>query len=261
MIERINGYLVCGGDHHDFDFVRRELLSLLGEDDRIRTRVGSDFHEVEAIADSHFLVTYTCNVRPSESEQDALAAWVAAGGRWLALHATNAAVRFTRHGVECPRAFPRYADLLGSQFLAHPPRDRFTVSPADGEHPLVAGLEPFETVDELYLSEYHGELIPLLTVRWGGTAPGFIESDWPTERDHYTAYLRPYQEGCVYYLTLGHCHGHYDLQPYVEWQEIERCSWEVPVYYELLRRGIAWAARVLTDPKGNAIELVHQEAT
>ena len=47
------------------------------------------------------------------------------------------------------------------------------------------------------------------------------------------------------YFTLGHCRGRYDMQPLMaEWPSEDRCSWELPVYYELLRRGIRWAARV-----------------
>jgi len=46
----------------------------------------------------------------------------------------------------------------------------------------------------------------------------------------------------VLYLTLGHCRGHYDMQPLIDWYpHRERGAWELPVYYELLRRGIAWA--------------------
>ena len=47
------------------------------------------------------------------------------------------------------------------------------------------------------------------------------------------------QVRCV--LTLGHCRSTYDMQPLVEeYPEIERGSWELPVFYDLLRRGIVW---------------------
>ena len=46
----------------------------------------------------------------------------------------------------------------------------------------------------------------------------------------------------VLYLTLGHCRGHYDMQPMIEYYpQVERCAWNLPVFYDLLRRGIAWA--------------------
>jgi hypothetical protein len=53
------------------------------------------------------------------------------------------------------------------------------------------------------------------------------------------------------YLTLGHCRGHLDLQPMVDfYPQVERCAWESPVYYELLRRGLAWAKGAM--PTGSA---------
>jgi hypothetical protein len=71
---------------------------------------------------------------------------------------------------ETPRAFPVFADTLGSQFLSHPAIEPYTVtvSPGAESDPLVAGIEPFDANDELYLSEYHGELEPLLETRWSG---------------------------------------------------------------------------------------------
>ncbi|MDE2304792.1 MAG: ThuA domain-containing protein, partial [Gammaproteobacteria bacterium] len=68
----INAYLVCGGLYHDMDYARVELLKLLGEHPRIRTRVGEDYRDGEAIAAAQFLVTYTCNVLPQPAEIDAL---------------------------------------------------------------------------------------------------------------------------------------------------------------------------------------------
>ena len=42
---------------------------------------------------------------------------------------------------------------------------------------------------------------------------------------------------------LGHCRGHYDMQPIMDkYPRIERGSWQLPQYYELLRRGIAYCA-------------------
>ena len=60
--------------------------------------------------------------------------------------------------------------------------------------------------------------------------------------DGVTGYLRPLGDGGVLYNTLGHCRGHYDMRPVLDYYPvIERCSWDKPQYYELLRRGIRWA--------------------
>ena len=130
IVKRINVILVCGGVWHDFDFARLELLKLLAEDDRIRTRVFESYdHAQPALEDADFLITYTCNVVGSLGTQEALRACVANGGRWFALHGTNAVLRFlspegSEYGsllVDAPRWAPLMMDTLGSQFIAHPP--------------------------------------------------------------------------------------------------------------------------------------------
>ena len=74
-----------------------------------------------------------------------------------------------------PRAFGRVATVLGSQFLAHPPIAPYTVEITAPDHPLVAGIEPFETRDELYVSELHPPLEVLLHTRFTGESRGFAE--------------------------------------------------------------------------------------
>ena len=241
---RIDACLVAGGKYHDIDFARLELLKLLAEHPQVRVSVRSDYGDLGAIARSRFLVTYTCDVRPNEAEQQALARFVHEGGRWLALHGTNSALDFTADGVASPRCFPTLAHVLGSQFVAHPPIQPYRVNVCAPEHALVAGIEPFDTDDELYLSEYHerDQLVPLLDTQYRGKAAGFVESDWSAGGRHLVSYLRPLGRGAVLYNTLGHCRGHWDMRPVLDWYpRIERCSWERPQYHELLRRGIRWA--------------------
>lgn len=249
MASRIDAYLVVGGKYHDVDHARLELLKLLAEHDEVRVRVAADYEDVDAIAASAFLVSYTCDVRPSQAAQDGIRAWVEGGGRWMALHGTNSALDLGGpNGVESPRCFPTWADTLGSQFVAHPPIMPYTVETTDPSHWLVAGVGEFDTDDELYCSEYHdeGSLHDLLHTTWTGEAKGFAEADWTSFDRHRVMYLRPLGAGTVLYNTLGHCRGHYDMTmvpgggiPY--YPKIERGSWAVPQYYELLRRSIRWA--------------------
>jgi len=239
----LDALLVCGGRYHDFDFARLELLKLFGERPEIRTRVAGDYRDLEALAEADFLVSYTCDVRPSEGEEEALAAFVAEGGRWLALHGTNSVMEFTSQGVAAPRTHPLLMRTLGSQFIAHPPVGPFRVRVSRRGHPLVAGLEDFDVEDELYLSELHEGNELLLETDFVGRAPGFVESDWPDPAPRPVMYLRAVGKGAVLYNTLGHCRGPYDMRPLMDvYPRTERCAWEQPVFYELLRRGIAWAA-------------------
>jgi type 1 glutamine amidotransferase len=243
---RIDATLVAGGRYHDIDFARLRLLEMLAEHDEIRVRVQPDYEDAEAIAAGSILVSYTCDVRPTEPAQRRIREWVEAGGRWVALHGTNAALDVgTPKGVDAPRVFPLWADTLGSQFVAHPPIAPYAVEITDPDHWLVSGIEPFETDDELYLCEHadRDSLVPLLHTTWRGEARGFVESDWTRGPDrHLIMYLRPLGDGAVLYNTLGHCRGHYDMVPLTDhYPQVERCSWEQPAFHELLRRSIRWA--------------------
>ena len=137
---RIDVTLVTGGRYHDIDFARRELLGLLGEHDEFRVRVQPDYEDAGAIARGSILVSYTCDVRPSPDAQATIRQWVEGGGRWVALHGTNAALDLGGpHGVDSPRVFPLWAQTLGSQFIAHPPIQPYTVvvTDPDGAHAQV----------------------------------------------------------------------------------------------------------------------------
>lgn len=237
----VDVYLVAAGQFHDIDFARVELLKLLGEHERVRCTVAADYHDVDAIARSDFLITYTCNLVPTEAEQQALHDYVASGKRWFALHGTNSILEFLDEGVNSPETAPLLMRTLGTQFIAHPPIMPFKVRIADPEHELVAGVDEFETDDELYLSRIHGDLHLLLETYYNGDAQGFVESDWHSDEPRPIYYLHRVGEGEVLYLNLGHCRGHYDMRPLTDYYpQIERGSWDKPEYYELLRRGIRY---------------------
>jgi len=250
---RINCVLVAGGVWHDIDFARLELLKLLAEDDRIRVRVFEDFENLEALAEADFLITYTCNVVPSLKAQEALRDWVAKGGRWYALHGTNSIIRLMSSGLYgTPDWAPLFVETLGSMFRSHPPIAPYTVSVADPDHPLVEGIEPFESTDELYLMRTYGDLHVLLDTEFGGEAAGFEEDQWEHAR-HPVFYIHKVGEGQVLYLTLGHCRHHYDMQPLLDyWPTVDRCAWDLPVFYTLLRRGVKWAIEPVDEVTAKA---------
>lgn len=243
MSERIDAHFVAAGKYHDIDFARLEVLKLLAEHPRVRTTVACDYRDTERLAACRFLVTYTCDLMPSEEEARAIRAWLEGGGKWLALHGTNSILVFTDNGVDTPNTRPDVMDILGTQFKAHPPIGPFRVEVVDRDHELTRGIEDFEVIDELYLSHTTAPIRTLMQTRFQGEATGFTQAQWPATAVP-VVYTREIGAGMVSYNALGHCRGHYDLPGMVDfYPNPEKCAWNYPVYYDLLRRGIAWAVR------------------
>lgn len=239
----INAYLIAGGIFHDTDFARLELLKLLAEHPDILVRIAEDYSDAKAIAETDFLITYTCNVVPTPEQQTFLKDYIASGKRWFALHGTNTVLEILEDGkVDTPESAPTFNEVLGSTFIAHPPIRRFMVTPTNSKHPLIKDIDAFETEDEQYYIKTSRDAEILLESQGKGPGDPFFVRRQVEDQSWPVFYTHPFGQGEVLYLTLGHCNGHYHnpLQEYVE--KIERCSWENPIFYKLLRRGIAWAA-------------------
>ena len=223
--------LICGAPiyNHDFDFARQRLLAALYETGGVQTNVARNYDDSDAIEAGDLLVSYTSQVPVDAARCEAIRRYLEKGGRWLALHASNS--------VRDNKILP---GILGSRFLAHPPYTHFTVSIAKPSDPLLAGIEPFEVDDELYVIEPHGEIDVLLHTRWGGDAMGqkFDERMQPLMYRHRVG------NGGVLYLALGHSAREFDTpRPPGPDQATLRGPWDLPVYKELVRRGIEWAAK------------------
>lgn len=243
MSERIDAHFVAAGKYHDIDFARLEILKLLAEHPHIRTTVANNYDDIERITASTFLITYTCDLMPKTDQVLAIRRFLEKGGRWLALHGTNSILRFTEGGVDTPEERPDMMELLGTQFKAHPPIGApFRVTVVDADHPLTKGIADFDVIDELYLSKTVAPIRVLMQTSFTGEATGFVDLNWD-EAAVPIIYQRDVGEGAVLYNTLGHCRGHHDLKELMPFYDHpERCAWNYPVYYELLRRGIRWAA-------------------
>ena len=61
-------HLVAAGKYHDIDFARLELLKLLAEIPEIRTTVAIDYGDLDRIAACSLLITYTCDVMPTDEQ-------------------------------------------------------------------------------------------------------------------------------------------------------------------------------------------------
>lgn len=237
----MKAHLIAAGKFHDIDFARLELLKLLAERPEIRTSVASDYNDVERIAATDLLITYTCDLVPTAAETDVVRAFLERGGRWLALHGTNAILKFAADGiVDCPNDAPEFMALVGTRFTAHPPIEPFKVFVTRGDHAMTTGLRDFRIEDELFLTRRTADIDILLHTKFTGHCDEFRDADWE-EAEVPVLYERSVGRGAVMYLALGHCRGHYDLQPVAPfWPHPQHCGWNYPVFYDLLRRGILW---------------------
>ena len=236
-----------------------ELLELLAEHERVpgararpttRTRRGSSRTPRHA----RILVSYTCDVRPSRRAQQVHPRLGrAAAGGWVALHGTNCRARPDRRRVGRRRATSRCGSTRSARSSSPTRRSPRTSSrtshPTTGSSPASSRSRP---TDELYLNEYpdRNALVPLLQTtyqrRRTGLRRGRLDD---TDRDHLVMYLRPLGRGCravqhARPLPRALRHGAAEgLLP-----NVDRCSWELPVFHELLRRSIALGARRRRPP-------------
>jgi type 1 glutamine amidotransferase len=115
--------------------------------------------------------------------------------------------------------WPEFKNLAGRawdpKLRPHDPHGQFRVEIADAAHPITKGLEPFDTVDELYTC-----LAGDRPIRVIATARSKVDS-----KDYPMAFVLDYGKGRVFHTVLGH-----DLQAVT--------NSSVP---ELFRRGCAWA--------------------
>jgi hypothetical protein len=244
--QKIDVYLVCNAKYHDTNFARLELLKLLAEHEDVWVRVADSYADIDSISASTLLVTYTCDLCPTEAEQLGLRSFLESGGNWFALHGTNALVEIVNNKADTPDKAPDLMRSLGSRFVAHPAIETFQVRVTDVDHPLTRNIKDFEIEDEPYYCEFFGENTVLLEASYTSPSSAYARSDFGTDRDSQPQmYLHPVGEGQVLYLTLGHCTGKYDMQPLMDVAPVTRCAWNYPIFYELLRRGIRWGIKAL----------------
>ena len=122
--------------------------------------------------------------------------------------------------------WPEFKNLAGRiwdpKLRGHDPHGKFTVEIADSEHPITKGMQPFETLDELYTC-------------LAGEAPIHILAKATSKvdkKDYPMAFVLNYGKGRVFHTVLGH----------------DGRAYAAPAVGELMRRGCAWTAAVTPLP-------------
>ena len=87
---------------HDMNYARLRLLEKLSTVNGRDVTVANDYQDIERwLPKTDFLITYVAGPFPSGDGNTALQDWLAAGGKWFALHGTSGgkAVKGQREGV------------------------------------------------------------------------------------------------------------------------------------------------------------------
>lgn len=118
------------------------------------------------------------------------------------------------------QGWPEFAEIAGRvynpSFRPHDPYGKFMVKITGGDHPVIRGLAPFETTDELYTC-----LDGKRDIRVLATATSRVDG-----KDYPMAFVNRYGKGRVFHCVLGH----------------DTNALGVKGVQDLYRRGTAWTA-------------------
>lgn len=159
------------------------------------------------------------------------------------------------HGVH-----PSYRDwpameamigLLWRETASHGDYDWFRVKPTLPEHPIMQGVEPFETKEELYCGLSNVQNVPLTVLAAAHSPKGRISRHGQpgTGADEPVLTLGRFGEGITVDFLLGHVWTHYTGHGLLENTLL---SLRPPQVKTMLLRSLEWAAReqlVLTGPR------------
>jgi type 1 glutamine amidotransferase len=158
------------------------------------------------------------------------------------------------HAAAAWPAWPEWAEIVGGQFLYTPMQSRGVERPDSGynidvshrvspvmDHPITRGIEPFDLVDEVYLSEvFEDSVIPLFTSNWtfsrdhfysaaNAVVGGQLNSNAGWDHDdgsNLVGWIKAYKNSPLVYLQFGDGPAAYNN----------------PSYRRILAQAIQWAS-------------------
>ncbi|PRY89252.1 PVC-type heme-binding CxxCH protein [Mongoliibacter ruber] len=148
------------------------------------------------------LAIYANHDEITPSQEAALKKFVESGKGFIPIHSASF----------CFRNSDWFVKAVGGQFKSHGTGD-FTVDIIAPEHPIMSGVDVFETWDETYL---HSQINPDMTV--------LMEREEDGHREPWT-WIRDQGEGRVFYTAYGH----------------DERTWSKPEFHTLMTNGILWA--------------------
>ena len=202
-----NTLVFAGGQIHDFKATGPEIMDTLSTQEALKlTYVEDDLDALVApnLNPYDLLVFYYTVGELTDPQKNGLLNWVASGRGFVGIH--SAADSF--------RTCPEYRAMVGGYFVTHPRYRDYQVSVVDSDHVITEGLTEFMVRDEQYIVDYDPRVDVLCSALYQGRAVP-------------VAWTKPWGEGRVFYLALGH--------------DADACRHDV--FRTMLRRGALWAAQ------------------
>lgn len=180
----IKTLVFAGGAIHDWKGCGAAILEALTPLERLDlTYVQDDLNVLVApgLEPYDLLVFYHTVGEITEPQKNGLLNWVASGKGFVGVH--SAADSF--------RGCPEYRAMVGGHFVTHPHYRQYQVSIKDDRHPITEGLVEFMVTDEQYITDWDPRNHVLASALHKGEAMP-------------VAWVKPWGEGRVFYLALGH---------------------------------------------------------
>ncbi|MFB6134427.1 MAG: ThuA domain-containing protein [Halanaeroarchaeum sp.] len=181
---------------HSFDHVGPLLAGAFDDDVAVTTTTDRD--DLLDLSDYDVVVDYLTDSRLTDDQQESLLGFVRNGGGYVGVHC---ATDLTSVAPEDPEdviehvedPIPELRDLLGGHFVTHPEQQEFAVEIVDRDHPITEGVVDFTVFDEPYQVEVDDDVRVLARMDRDDEMDGMP-----------VAWVKPYGEGRVFYLSLGH---------------------------------------------------------
>jgi len=205
-LAKIKTLLYTGGEIHDYKGCGDVIEPILRGDASFDvTRVNNDLSCVETsrLAPYDLIVFYHTIGTITDAQKNGLLNWLAGGKGYVGIHSAADSFR------ECPE----YRAMVGGWFVTHPSYREYQVSVVDPQHTITNDLTEFKVTDEQYITDYDPRVHVLCSGLWKG-------DKMPV------AWTKPWGNGRVYYLALGH--------------DPNACK--ADIFKTLLVRGCLWAA-------------------
>ena len=202
--ERLSLLFLGDSGHHQPRERSKQLIPVLSErgiDVEYSDRIEDLNSEKLRLYDG--LIIYANWGTISSTQERALLDFVASGKGFIPLHCAS----------YCFLNSPEYVALVGAQFQRHG-TGVFRTDDLEADHPILQGLDGFETWDETYVHTKHNDAErTILQTRREGTS----NEPW--------TWVRTHGKGRVFYTAYGHDHR----------------TFANPGFHGLVERGIRWA--------------------